>query len=347
MILSAMNSRTPPSAALGICCNSEAPKASSPTTIATAARPATWDRPPVSDTTAVRGGLALTGNAPSKPESTLPTPTPTKSRSTSGASFGSEGKDRVVAAVCTMMTIEMMRLSGTRLTRFPPETTGIASAGILAETAPRTLTPRPSRPSSTTAALASARPINAPGIRALICSETVMIAKTPRPMTSVNRFVWFSCAASVATRCSMGPAGAGSPSIAGNCEIRMWTEMPARKPIVTGIESRSAIQPRRNIPAAKSKSPTISASAAASITSSGEPAIARAARPPAKIGVMVESAPHDKKRLLPNAAKASEPARKAKKPICGVNPPSRAVAICSGMAIAASVRPANRSRLRN
>src|SRR5882757_4844731 len=62
---------------------------------------------------------------------------------------------------------------------------------------------------------------------------------------------------------------------------------------------------------------------------------------------MVESAPHDRKRLLPKAANASEPAKNAKKPSCGANPPSRAVAICSGIAIAARVRPANRSRLRN
>ena len=34
---------------------------------------------------------------------------------------------------------------------------------------------------------------------------------------------------------------------------------------------------------------------------------------------------------------------KAKKPICGEKPPRRAVAICSGIAIAASVRPAIRS----
>src|SRR5437764_15461931 len=58
---------------------------------------------------------------------------------------------------------------------------------------------------------------------------------------------------------------------------------------------------------------------------------------------MVESAPQDRKRLLPNMAKPSDPAIKAKKPICGEKPPSRAVAICSGMAIAASVRPATTS----
>ena len=58
---------------------------------------------------------------------------------------------------------------------------------------------------------------------------------------------------------------------------------------------------------------------------------------------MVESAPQDRKRLLPSAANPSDPAMKAKKPICGEKPPSRAVAICSGIAIAASVRPAIRS----
>src|SRR2546423_1369784 len=67
------------------------------------------------------------------------------------------------------------------------------------------------------------------------------------------------------------------------------------------------------------------------------------ARPAAKIGVMVESAPQDRKRLLPSMAKPIDPAMKAKKPICGEKPPRRAVAICSGIAIAASVRPAIRS----
>ena len=44
------------------------------------------------------------------------------------------------------------------------------------------------------------------------------------------------------------------------------------------------------------------------------------ASPPAKIGVIVESAPHDRKRLSPNIAKASDPARNAKKPISGEMP---------------------------
>src|ERR1700761_997956 len=58
---------------------------------------------------------------------------------------------------------------------------------------------------------------------------------------------------------------------------------------------------------------------------------------------MVESAPQDRKRLAPSMATPTLPAMKAKKPICGAKPPSRAVAICSGIAIAASVNPAIRS----
>ena len=123
--------------------------------------------------------------------------------------------------------------------------------------------------------------------------------------------------------------------------------MPARKPTVTGTDSRSAIQPRRKMPPTTSTTPTMSASTPASAAYSGEPDTASKARPPAKIGVMVESAPLDSERLLPKMAKASEPARNAKNPICGENPPSRAVASCSGIAIAASVSPATRSCVRN
>ena len=42
--------------------------------------------------------------------------------------------------------------------------------------------------------------------------------------------------------------------------------------------------------------------------------------PAAKLGVIVESAPHDRKRLSPKIAKASDPARNAKKPISGESP---------------------------
>src|ERR1019366_2729170 len=64
------------------------------------------------------------------------------------------------------------------------------------------------------------------------------------------------------------------------------------------------------------------------------------ARVAAMMGAMVESAPTDINRLVPKVAKASEPAANAKSPHMGGMPTSRAVASCSGMAIAASVSAA-------
>src|ERR1700704_5695504 len=94
MIRSATNNSTPPSAASGTWRNSVAPNANSASTIVAANSPDSCVRPPVSDTMPVRGGLALTGNAPNNPASTLPAPAPRKSRSTSAGLSGSDGKHR-------------------------------------------------------------------------------------------------------------------------------------------------------------------------------------------------------------------------------------------------------------
>ena len=72
---------------------------------------ASCDLQPASAATAVEGGLASTGKAPMRPQKALATPTPTKSRLTSGPS-ALLGKDRVVAAVCTITTSAMSTASG-------------------------------------------------------------------------------------------------------------------------------------------------------------------------------------------------------------------------------------------
>jgi hypothetical protein len=50
----------------------------------------------------------------------------------------------------------------------------------------------------------------------------------------------------------------------------MWMEMPARKPTVTGVDSRLATQPMRKRLARMRIAPTINASATASDWYSGE-----------------------------------------------------------------------------
>ena len=116
----------------------------------------------------VRGGLALTGNAPNRPDSTLPAPAPRKSRSTSAGLSGSDGNDRVVAAVCTITTTVMTKASGTRRTQCSGARSGRVGRGSVPGTMPTTLTPLLSRPSAIVASVAATSPISAPGIFALI-----------------------------------------------------------------------------------------------------------------------------------------------------------------------------------
>src|ERR1700728_1052956 len=67
--------------------------------------------------------------------------------------------------------------------------------------------------------------------------------------------------------------------------------------------------------------------------------------PTAKRGAMVESAPTDINAFEPRRAKRTVPATKAKKPVMGGMPARRAVASCSGTAMARSMTPAPRSRV--
>ena len=78
---------------------------------------------------AVLGGLASTGKAPNSPASALPAPTPTKSRSTSGVSPGAPGKEREVAAVCTMIMTEMIAARPITCVRSSSEGVGMAGCG--------------------------------------------------------------------------------------------------------------------------------------------------------------------------------------------------------------------------
>src|SRR5438132_614887 len=70
-------------------------------TTAAATRPATCDLPPDAATTALRGGLALTGNEPISPAATLAAPIPTRSGSRASAALAPLLRERQVAALWT------------------------------------------------------------------------------------------------------------------------------------------------------------------------------------------------------------------------------------------------------
>ena len=225
---------------------------------------------------------------------------------------------------------------------------GSASAGGAAETAPRTLTPRLSSPSSSYRRARQREADQRTGnsrVDPLGHGDDRQNAETDHERQRVGCVQMrgedrqFAAAWRRRARQPRGCRAIGKSGCARKCR----PESPSSRVSRADPRSSRGGKCRRRKAETRPSAPA----SRASTRYSGEPETARAARPPAKIGVMVESAPHDRKRLLPNTANASEPARKAKKPICGANPPSRAVAICSGIAIAASVNPANRSWVRN
>ena len=198
-----------------------------------------------------------------KPESRLAAPTPMKSRLTSGPRAGSEMKLRVVAEVCTMTMTLTISASGAISRKAGIDRCGIDSEGATPAIAPSVATPRPSKCSAAVDPVASASAIKAAGMRGLSSSPPQVIASTPRPMPRVHGLVSPRPAPS-ATSFSIGePGGGATPSSAGAWEATMWTAMPARKPVVTGIESRSAMKPSRKTPTRTRMRPTPSASAAA------------------------------------------------------------------------------------
>ena len=91
----------------------------------------------------------------------------------------------MVAAVCTMITIEISSASGTSFAQRSGDMSGNDGVGSVAGTAPTTLTPLLSRLAHTTAAVAATRAISAPGILALIFSDPHTTASTPKPMQTV------------------------------------------------------------------------------------------------------------------------------------------------------------------
>lgn len=70
------------------------------------------------------------------------------------------------------------------------------------------------------------------------------------------------------------PSPAGTPSTAGSCASVITMPRPNRKPVITGLDTRSATAPKRSQPPNASTTPTTSASAADS-------AAKRAVSPPA------------------------------------------------------------------
>ncbi len=87
-------------------------------------------------------------------------------------------------------------------------------------------------------------------------------ARTAPPTATALKFA-LGISRSIATRLrSSGPCGSGTPRTSGNWPTIMWIAMPARKPMVTGADKRSAIHPARRRAATTRRTPLNSATTA-------------------------------------------------------------------------------------
>ncbi len=126
--------------------------------------------------------------------------------------------------------------------------------------APSVATPRPSSPKTAVSAVAAATATSALGNRGASFSPATMNAVTPRPSASGSGCAAPISRASAHSRSGVGPVGAGRPSSAGAWLATICTDTPARNPVVTGIDSKSATKPSFSAPAAISAAPTSRAS---------------------------------------------------------------------------------------
>ena len=195
---------------------------------------------------------------------TLPAPTPMKSRSTSVSKPPSSANERVVAEVWVITIRATARALGSRRQTRWAENVGACSPGRPAGSPPRVTTPLAARSKAAEAASDSSTPSRAPGRRRFTRSQATMTAKTATATASAYRLVSPMFCTVPTSFCSALPDVLGKPSTAGSWPTMMVTAMPARKPVTTGTDRKSAIQPMRATPTPMITTPTSSASSAMS-----------------------------------------------------------------------------------
>ena len=197
---------------------------------------AIWERPPDSRTMAVLGGLESTAKEPISPARTLPAPTPAKSRLTSSGFPSSDGNVLATAAVCMMQTMATTRASGTR--RLSSSIPGKDRQGEArqrhregAEHADAAGVEMEQGHGEARADQAD----QAPGTRGLIRAvhhRHDQDAGTERERVGIGLPNLAEDVDEAHQQMPLLPRR--RPSRVGSSPTMMWTEMPARKPVVTG-----------------------------------------------------------------------------------------------------------------
>ena len=137
------------------------------------------------------------------------------------------------------------------------ETDGRRTCGSPPWTGPTIATPwRDARWKVSTAATDRTRATSAPGIRWLIRSATTITTKTPAAMATDHQLISLLSTITERTRSMVVAPRAGTPRMIGIWRATISTAIPARMPVITGVEKNCEIHPSRNKPAATSTAPT-------------------------------------------------------------------------------------------
>ncbi len=306
-----MKIRMAPRAAWGKFASSPVARAMTATTTAAATRLATCDFPPDAATTALRGGLAFTGNEPVSPAATLAAPMPTRSWSRASAASAPLLRERQVAALWTRHRNATVKAGAASLVTCEKGADGRPIDGRPPETGPSTRTPWSLRCRIDAAAMAAASPMSAPGMRRSMRSPIPISTSTVAASPMVHGLAWGSWRAISRSRSIVDTPPPGRPRTEGSCRTKISTAIPARIPVTTGVEMKSAIHPSLSRPASSRMTPTATAMHATRCWYCGVPAAATATTPVATTGAIVESAPTDICRLAPKTAIISDPTTKA------------------------------------
>ena len=192
-----------------------------------------------------------------------------------------------------MQTSATIAASGIKRSSSWSATSGNCSLGTTCGNAASIATPWEGRRKNAAAMAAPPSAISPPGMRGFRRSHSHMTASTATPTASAPALACGASRSALNKRTGSGPSTGAMPSSSGNCPTTMCTAMPAKNPVMTGIDSRSAIQPARRMPAAISSTPLNSATSATNCGYCADPLATSAAILPAKIGATVESAPTD------------------------------------------------------
>ena len=222
---------------------------------------ASWERPPAPSAAAVWLAPPDWTKPDDRPASRFDAPIAIRSRlgSTRYPCFTASARATPTASA---LTISTPSAGATSATRSDAPTSGIAGSGSASGISPTTATPWEERSRSAERRIATASTSSVEGTAGAMRLPPSSTATEPSPTASVAPWTSPSSPSTSASAGKKFPSPGSTPSRLGSCASAITRPSPNRKPVITGLETKSAMTPSRSAPAPTSTTAAISASAA-------------------------------------------------------------------------------------